>query len=98
MTKVTPPKVTVLASGTELIAKQMQAKAGDLLPKHLANIESVLFIHEGEILLDFEKEEISMKSGDAVIIPADAIHQIKVVSDLKGVHLMPKDIEFKFFA
>ena len=97
MEKVTPPKVRLLASGTELVAKRMEAKAGDLLPKHLANLESVLFIHEGEIILHIHGEDRPMKSGTAIIIPPEAIHQIKVIADFKGVHLMPQEIKFQFF-
>ncbi len=97
MKKITPPKVRLLASGIELEAKQMQAKAGDLLPKHLANIESILFIHEGEAILHIHGEGKLLKSGEAFIIPAETIHQIEVVVDFKGLHFMPKNIKFKFF-
>jgi hypothetical protein len=39
MEKVTKPKVSAIASGNHLVAKQMQAEAGDLLPMHLADVE-----------------------------------------------------------
>lgn len=97
MEKITKPNVRTLASGSELVAKQMQAKAGDLLPEHLANVESILFIHEGECILKIHGEEKLLKQGDAIIIPAEVKHQIKVTIDFKGVHLMPKNIEFEFF-
>ncbi|HTM98574.1 MAG TPA: cupin domain-containing protein [Pedobacter sp.] len=97
MKKITPPKVRLLASGIELEAKQMQSKAGDLLPKHLANVESILFIHEGEVILHIHDEDKILKSGEAFIIPAETIHQIEVVVDFKGLHFMPKNIKFKFF-
>lgn len=97
MEKITKPNVRTLASGSELVAKQMQAKSGDLLPKHLANVESILFIHEGECILKIHGEDKLLKPGDAFIIPADVKHQIKVTIDFKGVHFMPKNIEFEFF-
>src|SRR5690606_23378910 len=97
MKKITPPKVRLLASGIELEAKQMQSKAGDLLPKHLANVESILFIHEGEVILHIHDEDKILKSGEALIIPAETIQQIEVVVDCKGLHFMPKNIKFKFF-
>lgn len=97
MDKVTKPKVKTLASGKELIAKQMQANAGDLLPKHLANFESVLFIHEGECILTINNEEKILKQGDAFIVPPEKIHQIKAVTDFKGIHFMPDKIKFQFF-
>ena len=97
MEKVTNPKVKLLAAGSKLVAKQMQAKAGDLLPMHLANLESILFIHEGECILNINDEEKHLNPGDAFIIPQDIKHQIRVKSDLKGIHFMPKEIEFEFF-
>lgn len=97
MEKVTKPKVRVLASGTNLTAKQMQGNAGDLLPKHLANVESIMFIHEGECILKMNGEDKLLKPGDAMIIPAKIKHQFEAVTDFKGVHFMPKEIEFQFF-
>lgn len=97
MKNVSNPKVKLLASGSKLVAKQMQANAGDLLPMHEANLESILFIHEGECILHINNEEKQLKPGDAIIIPKDVKHQIMVKADLKGIHFMPKEIEFQFF-
>ena len=38
MKKVTKPKVRPLVTGEKFNAKQMEAKAGDLLPRHTASI------------------------------------------------------------
>lgn len=97
MERVTKPRVKVLASGTELLAKQMQAKAGDLMPKHLANVESVLFVHEGECNLNLNGEDNHLKQGESFIVPPETKHQIKAITDFKGVHFMPKNIKFQFF-
>lgn len=97
MKKVTPPRVRTLATGKNLIAKQMQGKSGDLMPKHLANVESIVFVHEGECLFHMDGEATPLKPGDSLVVPPQAKHQIEVVSDFKGVHFMPKDIEFEFF-
>jgi quercetin dioxygenase-like cupin family protein len=97
MEKVTKPNVKLLASGTNLEAKQMQANAGDLLPKHIANMESILFIQEGECILNINGEEKPLKKGEAFIVPPETKHHIKVVTKFKGIHFMPKEIEFQFF-
>ncbi|TYB75923.1 cupin domain-containing protein [Bizionia myxarmorum] len=75
----------------------MQANAGDLLPKHSADLESILFIHEGECVLTINDEDIILKQGDGFVIPPKTTHQIKVVSDFKGIHMMPIAIKFEFF-
>lgn len=97
MEKVTKPKIRLLASGNNLVAKQMQASAGDLLPEHLANMESILFVQEGECILKINNKENVLKQGDAFIVPPNVKHQIRANSDFKGVHFMPNTIEFQFF-
>ncbi len=97
MPKVTPPTVTVLAEGDEYTAKQMQAKAGDLLPDHLASHESILFVHEGECVLHINDDDVALKPGMAYAIPPDVRHQIRAVTDFIGIHIMPKSIRFTFF-
>lgn len=97
MEEVTKPKVKALASGTNLIAKQMQGGAGELLPKHLANVESIIFIHEGECILKINGKDKPLKQGDAFIVPPEVKHQFKATTDFKGIHFMPKEIEFQFF-
>lgn len=97
MTKVTKPRVRPIATGTEMVAKQMEARAGDLLPEHSSNLESILFIHEGECVLTIGGEEITLTAGVGRVIPPEMRHQIRVVRDLKGLHIMPKSIHFEFF-
>ncbi len=97
MKKVTKPTVKTLASGKKMIAKQMKAKAGDLLPKHLANVESILFVHEGECILKIHGEDKELKPGDAYIIPPEVKHQIEAKTDFRGIHFMPTEIKFEFF-
>lgn len=98
MEKVTKPKVRTLATGQNLVAKQMQADKGDLLPEHLADLESILFIHEGACTLRIDGQEKFLEPNDAYIIPANVRHQIKVEEGaFKGTHFMPKEIRFEYF-
>ncbi len=97
MEKVINPTVKVLTTGSTLIAKQMKGNAGDLLPAHLASLESILLIQEGECSIRMNEEDQVLKQGDAITIPLEVKHQISVIKDLKAVHFMPKDIKFTFF-
>src|SRR5690625_5963858 len=78
MEKVTNPTVKQLAQGKKFNAKQMSAKAGDLLPKHTASIESVLIIMEGECILSIDGTDHTLKQGDSFIVPSAIKHQIKL--------------------
>lgn len=97
MEKVTKPRVKTLSSGTNFVAKEMRGSSGDLLPEHLANVESIIFIHEGECILKIKGEDKPLKPGDAFNIPPGVKHQFKAITDFKGIHFMPKEIEFQFF-
>ena len=96
MQEVTKPRVRSIATGKELVAKQMQAEAGDLLPEHLADLESILFVHEGECNLRMNDEYILLKQGKGYVIPPDTRHQIKALTAFKGLHIMPKEIKITY--
>ena len=97
MKMITKPNVKQLAKGEKFQTKQMEAKAGSLLPKHLATIESVLIVLEGECVLNLDGTDHSLSQGDSFIVPPKIIHQIRVISDFKAVHVMTNDIQFNFF-
>lgn len=97
MKKVVNPKVKQLSKGKDLNVKQMAAKAGDLLPKHLANVESILIMIEGECIINLDGEEFTLKEEDSFIVPAKVIHQIEAIKDFRAYHVMPNNIEFDFF-
>lgn len=94
--KVTKPIVKELASGEEFIVKQMKARANALLPKHFADVESILLIQEGECTLNMDGEEHLLMQGDAFIIPPQVNHQIRAKTDFKAAHFMPKKIKFEY--
>ena len=97
MEKITNPTVKTLASGTKLIARQMQANEGELMPAHLASAESILLVQEGECVFYMNDKDQVLKPGDAIIVPPETRHQIKAIRDFKAVHFMPNDIKFTFF-
>lgn len=97
MEKVTNPTVKQLAKGKKFNAKQMSAKAGDLLPKHTASIESVLIVMEGECILSINDMDHRRKQGDSFIVPSAIKHQIRAITDFRAIHVMTNDIEFEFF-
>ena len=97
MKKVTKPKVKSLVRGKKFNAKQMEAKAGDLLPRHTANIESVLIVMEGECSIELAGTNHTLKQGDSFIVPQNVEHQIRCIKDFRAIHVMTNDIVFDFF-
>lgn len=97
MKHVVNPKVKLLAEGEIFVAKEMAARAGEMLPKHRASKESVLIIQEGACILHLEDADLNLQIGEVYVVAADLIHQIEALEDFKAVHVMPKDIKFEFF-
>ncbi len=91
------PTVTELAKGARFTAKRMQAKAGEKMPEHRADQESILYIQQGECSIKMDQGEFFPKPGEAISIPPYAKHQITAITDYKGIHFMPLDIKFEFF-
>ena len=42
-------------------------------------------------------EDIVLKKGEGYVIPPNIKHQIRVITDFKGLHFMQAEIEFEFF-
>lgn len=97
MNTVTNPNVKILARGKSYVAKEMAAKAGVFMPKHLASRESLLVIQQGACLIHLENSTQTLNEGDVFIVPANLKHQIETNQDFKAIHIMPPDIKFEFF-
>lgn len=96
MIKITPAIVTPLSEGNNLLTKQMEAKAGQLLPKHMATVESVLVVVKGACALLLGQEKHILDQGSSMVIPAEVWHQIRATEDFTAIHIMPKGIKFEF--
>lgn len=97
MPEVIKPKVRSLANGNKFVAKEMSGKKDKLLPLHHADVESIIYISEGECILKLGDEDIPLKQGEAYIVPPKVKHQFLGITDFKGIHFMPKDIKIEFF-
>lgn len=86
-----------MASGSRLVAKRMEPPAGALLPKHLADLESIVFVHEGECIMHTHKEAKPLQAGEAFAVPTPQQHPFQAVTDIRGIHIMPKEIQFTYF-
>src|SRR5690606_41330049 len=96
MEKIIIPTVSVLATGTDFAAKQMQANANEVMPLHHANLESILFIYEGECILQMNDEELLLNRGKPGVIHPLINNKFKELRDYKGIHLRPKAIKLEF--
>ena len=60
-----------------------EIKAGSLLPEHSHHHEQVAQITEGELALTLDGEMRVLKAGELAVIPSNAIHSGKAITDCK---------------
>lgn len=87
-----------LAEGSDLVAKQMQATAGQSFPRHKASAESVLVVTDGRCIIRFDGTQQTVEAGQVAVIAADEWHQVEADPSFVAVHVMPRQIRFTFSA
>ncbi|MHA6697115.1 cupin domain-containing protein [Chryseobacterium sp. A321] len=90
------PTVKLLSAGESLTLKQMSGNEGEMLPRHSASLESVVYMKTGEILFHMNDKATLLREGDSLIVPPKTSHQIEVIKDFEALHFMPKEIRFIF--
>lgn len=90
------PMPKVLSNGESLTLKQMSGKKAEMLPRHSASLESIIYVKSGEILFHTNEKATPLREGDSLVVPAETSHQIEVISDFEALHFMPKEIRFVF--
>ena len=63
---------------------------GQALSEHTAPYDAMVYIVDGSALVTVEGEEIVMKKGDMVILPANKAHALKAVTQYKMLLVMIK--------
>lgn len=89
-------KVTPLQEGSLWVTKRMEATLGFAMPGHTASVESVLVVTEGRCIVKFLDTEHPLSEGDSFVVPPDVWHQVVADPNFKAVHVMPKEIRFRF--
>ena len=88
--------VTPLDEGTLFVTKQMEADSGRVLPGHIASTESVIVVIDGACVLKLGDTEHVLRQGHSFIIPGDVWHQITAHPEFAAIHIMPREIQFRF--
>ncbi len=82
--------------GPGLVAKQMQASAGQSFPRHRASAESVLVVTEGRCIIRFTATDQTVGAGQTAVITANEWHHVEASPSFTAVHVIPKEIRFAF--
>jgi quercetin dioxygenase-like cupin family protein len=65
----------VLASSRDVMLTEHLLKEGAVLPEHNHPHEQLVYLLSGELLLEIDGQQMTMISGDSVVVPSDAPHK-----------------------
>jgi mannose-6-phosphate isomerase-like protein (cupin superfamily) len=70
--------------------------AGKEIPAHHVKDESILLVQNGQVILTFNNQIVLLKKNECRVIPAFAIHSIKMSGDFEGLTIMRPQASFEF--
>ena len=90
--KVTEMVARKAIVGAETVLAQSYFKKGALVPMHAHPVEVMLYILQGAIRVHVDGEDVTVREGEVLIVPAGAVHQAEVLDDTFVLTVMPKDV------
>ena len=83
---------------TEVSVVRQRQAPGAANPSHSHDREEVMVVLSGTVRVTAEKEDAELSAGDALIVPANAIHQIGTVGETEAEWLLaaPAGVRFLF--
>lgn len=83
---------------TEVSVIRQQQTPGATNPPHLHDREEVMVVLAGTVRVTMEKEDAELSVGDALVVPADTLHQVQSTGDAEAEWLLaaPAGVRFRF--
>lgn len=83
---------------TEVSVIRQRQMPGAKNPPHLHDREEVMVVQAGRVKVTTEREEAELSAGDALIVPADTLHQVQTAGDAEAEWLLaaPAGVRFVF--
>jgi len=79
--KITELMSQKIVAGTHLMLAQTYLKQGALVPMHAHASEQMTYVLQGALKFRVEGEEIIVREGEVLHIPASAAHQAEALED-----------------
>jgi quercetin dioxygenase-like cupin family protein len=79
--KITELMSQKIVAGTHLMLAQTYLKQGALVPIHAHASEQMTYVLQGALKFRVEGEEIIVREGEVIHIPASAAHQAEALED-----------------
>ena len=81
------------APGRELIQVRVGFDPGYVAPRHTHPGEEIIYVLEGVLEYDIDGRLTTVKAGEVVFVPAEAIHSVKNVGNTNGAELATYVVE-----
>jgi quercetin dioxygenase-like cupin family protein len=60
---------------------QSYLKKGALVPRHAHAREQLIYVLQGALRLLVDLEEVTLREGEVLVVPADVPHQVEAIDD-----------------
>jgi len=81
------------APGRELIQVRVAFDPSYVSPRHTHPGEEIIYVLEGVLEYDIDGQRTTVKAGDVVFVPAEAIHSVRNVGPGNGAELATYVVE-----
>ncbi len=77
------PNAVEIASNDNSTIRCIALKAGTRIPEHNSPYDTVLVMLKGHMHLNFGSDTVELKTGDATLIPAQIMHDVKALEETR---------------
>ncbi len=89
LVKVTEMVARKAIVGAETTVTQAYFKKGTLVPIHAHRREIMVYVLQGALRAQVAGEDVTVREGELLVVPADASHQAEVLDDTFVVTITP---------
>jgi quercetin dioxygenase-like cupin family protein len=70
----------MLAHSSQIMLTEHTLEKGAILPEHSHPHQQLVYLLEGELLLEMSGQQQIIKAGDSLVIPSDAKHKVTAIT------------------
>jgi unsaturated pyranuronate lyase len=79
--KVTEMVARKVVAGDQATIAQAYLKKGAIVPVHVHPVERLVYVLQGALRLRLGDEDMTVREGDVLVLPAGLIHQAECLDD-----------------
>ena len=92
------PRIEQLVESENYKLAIIFGSAGREIPAHHIKDESILLVQNGQVVITFNNQVVLLKKNECRIIPAFALHSLKMSCDFQGLTIMRPHASFEVYS